>query len=205
LLLLPVQEASLALGVHSQLQQMKATMALIGAVLLDAQQKNSQSSALSEWLTQVKHVFSDAEDIVDDFECEALRKHVVNTYGGFSGKVRRYLSTSNPLVYRLRMAHHIQDINTRLAKLADQSNMFGLQIIHHDTRVVHVREMTHSHVNPCSVTGREHDKNQIVKLLVEDGLHQSLSVIPIVGMGGLGKPHLLSWSSMTPTLINVLR
>nr|XP_007145624.1 hypothetical protein PHAVU_007G254500g [Phaseolus vulgaris]ESW17618.1 hypothetical protein PHAVU_007G254500g [Phaseolus vulgaris] len=185
-----VKEASLALGVHSELQQMKTTMTLIRGVLLDAQQKNPLSSALSEWLRQVKRVFSDAEDIVDDFECEALRKHVVKTYGDCSRKVRHFFSTSNPLVYRLRMAHRIQDINTRLAKLAAQRSMFGLQIIDQDTRVVHVREMTHSHVNPSNVTGREHDKNQIVKLLVQDVHHQTLSVIPIVGMGGLGKTTL---------------
>jgi len=185
-----VQEASLAFGVHSELQEMKTTMALIRGVLLDAEQKNFLSSALSEWLRQIKRVFSDAEDIVDDFQCEALRKHVVKTYGGISRKVSHFFSTSNPLVYRLRMAHRIQNINTRLAKLAAQRNMFGLQIIDQDTRVVHVRELTHSHVNPSNVTGREHDKNQIVKLLVQDGNHQSLSVIPIVGMGGLGKTTL---------------
>jgi len=185
-----VEEASLAFGVHSELQQMKATMALIKGVLLDAEQRNPLSSALSEWLRQVKRVFSDAEDIVDDFECEALRNHVVKTYGGCSRKVRRFFSTSNPLVYRLRMAHCIQDINSRMAKLAAQRNMFGLQIIHKDTRVVHVREMTHSHVNPSNVIGREHDKNEIVKLLVQHVHHQTLSVIPIVGMGGLGKTTL---------------
>ncbi|KAG2403416.1 uncharacterized protein HKW66_Vig0187030 [Vigna angularis] len=163
-----VQEASLGFGVDRQLQQMKATTALIKAVLLDAEQKNPHSSALSEWLVQVKRVFSEAEDIVDDFDCEALRKHVANTYGGSSRKVRRFFSTSNPVVYRLRMAHHIQDINTRLAKLADQRSMFGLQIIDHVTRVVQLREMTHSHVNPSNVTGREHDKREIVKLLVQD-------------------------------------
>ncbi|XP_027935100.1 disease resistance protein RGA2-like isoform X1 [Vigna unguiculata] len=185
-----VQEASLALGVHGELQQMQATMALIRGVLLDAEQKNPQSNALGEWLRQIKQVVSDAEDIVDDFECEALRKHVVNTYGGCSRKVRRFFSTSNPLLYRLRMAHQIQDINTRLATLATQRSIFGLQVIDQDTRVVHVREMTHSHVKPSSITGREHDKNEIVKLLVQDCDHESLSVIPIVGMGGLGKTTL---------------
>ncbi|XP_017412859.1 disease resistance protein RGA2-like [Vigna angularis] len=185
-----VQEASLGFGVDRQLQQMKATTALIKAVLLDAEQKNPHSSALSEWLVQVKRVFSEAEDIVDDFDCEALRKHVANTYGGSSRKVRRFFSTSNPVVYRLRMAHHIQDINTRLAKLADQRSMFGLQIIDHVTRVVQLREMTHSHVNPSNVTGREHDKREIVKLLVQDDDRESLSIIPIVGMGGLGKTTL---------------
>ncbi|KOM34163.1 hypothetical protein LR48_Vigan02g031300 [Vigna angularis] len=185
-----LQEASLAFGVHRHLQHIKETMELIRGVLLDAEKKNPQSSALSEWLTQIKRVFSDAEDIVDDFECEALRKHVVNTYGSCSRKVRRFFSSSNPFVYRLRMAHHIQDINTRLAKLAAQRSMFGLQVIHQDTRVVHVREMTHSHVNPSNVIGREDDKQEIIKLLLKDDHGQSLSVIPIVGMGGLGKTTL---------------
>jgi len=185
-----VQEASLALGVRSELKEMTETMEIIRGVLLDAQQKTPQSTALSEWLKRVKRVFSDAEDIVDDFECEALRKHVVDTSGSHSMKVRHFFSSSNPVVYRLRMAHRIQDINTRLAKLADQRNMFGLQIINQDMRVVRVREMTHSYVNPTKVTGREHDKNEIVKLLVQDGHHKSLSVIPIVGMGGLGKTTL---------------
>ncbi|WVY96581.1 hypothetical protein V8G54_028732 [Vigna mungo] len=185
-----LQEASLAFGVHRHLQHMKETMELIRGVLLDAEKKNPQSSALSEWLTQIKRVFSDAEDIVDDFECEALRKDVVNTYGSCSRKVHRFFSSSNPVVYRLRMAHHIQNINIRLAKLATQRSMFDLQVIHQDTRVVHVREMTHSHVNPSNVIGREHDKQEIIKLLLQDDHGQSLSVISIVGMGGLGKTTL---------------
>ncbi|CAJ1967536.1 unnamed protein product [Sphenostylis stenocarpa] len=185
-----VEEASSALGVYGELKQMKATMTLIKGVLLDAEQKMSQSSALSEWLRQIKHVFSDAEDIVDDFECEALRKHVVNDYGSCSRKVRRLFSSSNPLVYRLRMAHQIKDIRERLEKVAADRNLFGLQIIDQDTRVVRVREMTHSHVNPSNVIGREHDKQKIIKLLLHDVHHESLSVVPIVGMGGLGKTTL---------------
>ncbi|XP_052730126.1 putative disease resistance protein RGA3 isoform X1 [Vigna angularis] len=169
---------------------MTESMALIRGVLSDAEQKTPQSSALSQWLRQVKRVFCDAEDIVDDFECEALRKHVVKTYGSCSRKVSRFFSKSNPAVYRLRMAHHIQDINTRLTKLASQRTLFALQVIDRDTRVVHVRKMTHSHVNPSNVTGREHDRNEIIKLLVQDGDCQSLSVISIVGMGGLGKTTL---------------
>ncbi|TKY53325.1 putative disease resistance protein RGA3 [Spatholobus suberectus] len=185
-----VEQASLALGVHHDLQQMKKTMALIKAFLLDAEQKKPQNNALSEWLRQIKSVFSDAEDIVDDFECEALRKRVVNTHGSVSRKVHRFFSTSNPLVYRLRMAREIKDIKERLDKVAADRHMFGLQIIDKDTRVVHVREMTHSHVNPSNVIGREHEKQKIIELLLQDVHHQSLSVIPIVGMGGLGKTTL---------------
>ncbi|PNX72501.1 disease resistance protein rga2-like, partial [Trifolium pratense] len=81
-----VQEASLALGVYDELQDIKNTASLIKAVLLDAEQKQQQNHQLREWLRQIKRVFNDAEDIIDDFECEALRKHVVNTSGSFTRK-----------------------------------------------------------------------------------------------------------------------
>ncbi|KAK7392893.1 hypothetical protein VNO78_21343 [Psophocarpus tetragonolobus] len=148
-----VEQASRALGVYHDLQQMKDTMALIKAFLLNAEQKTRQNYALSEWLRQIKLVFSDAENIVDDFECEMLQ----NTHGGVSRKVRRFISTSNPLLYRFKMGNEIKDLNKRLEKVAAQRNMFGLQINDKDSHVVHVREMTHSHVNPSNVIGREHD------------------------------------------------
>lgn len=73
-----IEEASLTLGVYRDLQDMKDKMALIKAFMLDAEHKKPHNNVLSEWLRQIKHVFSDAEDIVDDFECTALRKRVVN-------------------------------------------------------------------------------------------------------------------------------
>nr|KYP41218.1 Putative disease resistance protein RGA3 [Cajanus cajan] len=185
-----VKEASLMVGVHHDLQQMKETMVLIKAFLLDAEQKKPHNNALREWLKQIKRVISDADNIVDDFECEALRRHVVKTYGSFTRKVCRFFSTSNHLIYRFRMAHEIKDIKERLNKVAVDGHMFGLQMIHNDTRVVHVREMTHSHLDPSNVIGREHDKQKIIKLLRQDGHDKRLSVIPIVGMGGLGKTTL---------------
>ncbi|KAK7392889.1 hypothetical protein VNO78_21339 [Psophocarpus tetragonolobus] len=185
-----VQQASLVWGVHDDLKDMKESIVLIKDLLLDAEQKKLQSNALSEWLRQIKQIFSDAENIVDDFECEAMQKHVVNTHGSFSRKVSRFFSSSNPLVYRLKMAHQIKDINEKLNKVVAKKNMLGLQIIDKDTRVVHVRESTYSHVNPSNVIGREHDKQKIIDLLVQDGHDKSLCVIPILGMGGLGKTTL---------------
>ncbi|XP_061364605.1 putative disease resistance protein RGA3 [Gastrolobium bilobum] len=188
---LTVKEASSVLSVKADLNGLKETVTFIKAVLLDAEQKQQQNNELRVWLRQIKRVFFDAEDIIDDFECEALRKHVVNTYGSNSRKVRRFFSTSNPLVYHIRMAHQIKDIKQRLDNVAADRQKFGLQTIENDTRVVHRREMTHSHVDASDVIGREHDKDKILELLLQyDGDDISLSVIPIVGIGGLGKTTL---------------
>ncbi|KAK7392887.1 hypothetical protein VNO78_21337 [Psophocarpus tetragonolobus] len=89
-----VKEASLVLGVHKDLKDMSDYIALIKGVLLDAEQKTQKSNALIQWLKQVKLVISDAKDIVENFECEALRKQVVNTHGGVSRKSNFGLATN---------------------------------------------------------------------------------------------------------------
>ncbi|MCI44454.1 disease resistance protein, partial [Trifolium medium] len=81
-----VEEASLALGVYDDLQDIKETVSLIKAVLLDAEQKQWQNNELRVWLRQIKRVFADTEDVIDDFECEALRNHVVKTSGSTNRK-----------------------------------------------------------------------------------------------------------------------
>ncbi|KAK2454139.1 putative disease resistance protein RGA3 [Trifolium repens] len=186
-----LDEASMALGVYDDLRQIKNTSSLIKAVLMDAEQKQWENNELREWLRQIKCVFYDAEDVIDDFECEALRIHVVNTSGSTRSKVRHFFSSSiNPLACRLKMAHQIKDINARLTKVAADRHNFGLQTNYSDTRVVQKRELTHSHINDSDVIGREHDKQKIIDLLLHDSDDTILSVIPIVGMGGMGKTTL---------------
>jgi len=183
-----VKEASLALGVNDDLQEIKNTVSLVKAVLLDAEQKQWQNHELREWLKQIKRVFYDAEDLIDDFQCEALRKQIINTSGSIGKKVRRFVSNSNPLVYRLKMAHQIKHIKERFDKAAADRLKFGLQINDSENRVVKRRELTHSYVIGSDVIGREHDKQKIIDMLLQDS--NSLSVIPIVGIGGLGKTTL---------------
>ncbi|AES91808.1 NB-ARC domain disease resistance protein [Medicago truncatula] len=167
----------------------EASLAL--AVLLDAEQKQWQNNELREWLKQINRVFYDAEDVIDDFECEALRKHVINTSGSIRRKVKCFFSNSNPLVYRFQMAHQIKHIKERFDKFAADRLKFGLQINDSDNRVVKRRELTHSYVIDSDVIGRKHDKQKIINLLLQDsGDSNSLSVIPIVGIGGLGKTTL---------------
>ncbi|CAJ2673552.1 unnamed protein product [Trifolium pratense] len=195
-----LDEASLALGVYDDLRRIKDTSSLIKAVLLDVEQKQWQNNELREWLRQIKCVFSDAEDVIDDFECEALKLQVVNTSGSIRRKVRRFFSSSNPFVYRVKMAHQIIDINARLAKVAADRHNFGLQTNYSDTRVVQKRElMTHSHINDSDVIGRKHDKKKIINLLLQDGDDTCLYVIPIVGMGGLGKTTLAKLGTQART------
>ncbi|KAK8473443.1 hypothetical protein PHAVU_001G133601 [Phaseolus vulgaris] len=187
------QEASQLVGLYDNLGDLTKTLSLVKAVLLDAQQKQEHNHQLREWLTQLKTVFSDAEDLLDEFECQTLLKKVVKAHGSTKDKVSHFFSTSNPLLFRYKMAQQIKDISNRLDKVAADRHKFSLQIIDVDTRVVHRRDMTHSRVSDSDVVGRKHDKENIIELLMPQNSNDddtSLSVIPVVGIGGLGKTTL---------------
>ena len=187
------EEASRVVGLYEDLRDLSKTLSLVKAVLLDAQQKQDHNHQLREWLSQLKTIFSDAEDVLDEFECQTLRKRVVKAHGSTKDKVSNFFSTSNPLIFRYKMAQQIKDISNRLDKVAADRHKFSLQIIDVDTCVVHRRDMTHSRVSDSDVIGRKDDKEKVIELLMQQNPNDddtSLSVIPIVGIGGLGKTTL---------------
>ncbi|XP_029127057.1 putative disease resistance protein RGA4 [Cajanus cajan] len=187
-------QASRAYDVYEDVQGIKDTLSIVKGVLLDAEEKREQQHGLREWLSQIQNVCLDAEDILDGFQCQNLRKQVVKASGTTRMKVGHFFSSSNSLLLRFKMARQIKYIRHRLDKIAADGNKFGLQRIHADHRLVQRREMTYSYVDASGVIGREKDKEAILKLLMQphplgDG-DKSLCVIPLVGIGGLGKTTL---------------
>nr|XP_023891380.1 disease resistance protein RGA2-like [Quercus suber] len=183
------QEVCLAWGVESDLKNLELTMSAIQAKLLDAEERQAKEHGLSLWLGELKDVLYDAVDVLDEFECEALRKQVVKTYGSTGKKVRRFFSCSNPLAFRLKMGHRMKEIRERLEGIKKLSDQFNLQERQLDDKHIVVRE-THSFIPDSDVIGRDKDKQEIIDLLMQPGDDGNVSVIPIVGLGGMGKTTL---------------
>lgn len=107
-------------------------------------------------------------------------------------KVRRFFSSPNPLAFHFKMGHKVKKIRERIDKIAALKSKFGLteRIFHR--HVIHKkREMTHSFIDASNVIGREEAKFTIIEMLLQfvDG-ENVVSIIPIVGLGGLGKTTL---------------
>jgi hypothetical protein len=67
------------------------------------------------------------------------------------------------------MARQIKDIRDRLNKVASIGAKFGLATINVDPGLVlQMREMIYPHVDTSSVIGRESDREEIIKLLMQN-------------------------------------
>ncbi|KAJ9129307.1 hypothetical protein P3X46_033890 [Hevea brasiliensis] len=137
----------------------------------------------------LKDAFYDADDLLDELSLKALQKQVM-TGTRMAKEVRLFFSISNPFAYGLKMAHKIKAIRERLDEIAENRKFF-LEERHEERRIAanKGRDQTHS-FPPEVVVGREHDKEAIIELLLKSNDEENVSIIPIIGIGGLGKTTL---------------
>jgi hypothetical protein len=160
-------------------------------VLLDAEEKQTAGDrVVRRWLGRLEDAIYDADDLLDAVSAEAQRRELM-TRDKKAKKVRIFFSESNQLVYRLKMARKIKAIRNRLDAInADRKN-FQLEVRHVETRIVNrERDQTHSLVREELVIGRENDKKAVIDCLMDSNVEENVSILPIVGIGGLGKTTL---------------
>ncbi|XP_059671036.1 putative disease resistance protein RGA1 [Cornus florida] len=171
-----LQEMGLAWGIAEELHKLRGTVSTIRAVILDAEQQQVTNHEIADWLEKLDDVVCDSDDLLDDFSTEVLPRKV--------------------------MAHN------KWAKKSNQCHRKKLDVIDEDRKKFHLversvwtqpvnhnsnkREETHSFVCAEEVIGREEDKAAVVRLLLDNGLsfQENVSILPIVGIGGLGKTSL---------------
>ncbi|KAM3686088.1 hypothetical protein ACJW31_11G170900 [Castanea mollissima] len=74
---LALKEIGLLWGVKDELEKLENTVSTINAVLLDAEEKQAQSHAIKDWVAKLKDVLFEADDLLDDFSTEVLRREVM--------------------------------------------------------------------------------------------------------------------------------
>ncbi|PPD67467.1 hypothetical protein GOBAR_DD35654 [Gossypium barbadense] len=72
-----LSQIRLCWNVKNDLDNLKSTVSTIKAVLLDAEERSVTSQLVKDWLEKLKDVLYDADDLLDDFSTEALRKDLL--------------------------------------------------------------------------------------------------------------------------------
>ena len=184
-----LQEILLIWGVKDEIRKFTETVSTIRAVLLDAESKQ-HNNEVKVWLERLKDAMFDADDLLDDISTEALRREVMTRNNKKTKEVRIFFSTSNQLAYGLQMGHKVKAMRERLVAIATD-RQFHLEERSEERQVrFKAREQTHSVVRADDVIGREDDKKAIIGSLLNPNVKEDVLILPIVGIGGLGKTTL---------------
>ena len=173
-----------------ELERLKNTVESIKAVLLDAEDKQEQSHAVQNWVRRLKDVLLPADDLIDEFLIEDMIHKRDKADKNKVTQVFHSLSLSRA-AFRCKMAHEIEKIQKSFNDVV--KDMSGLNL---NPNVVVVEQSnnvgreTSSLVLESDIIGREDDKKEIIHLLRQPHGNQNVSLIAIVGIGGLGKTTL---------------
>ncbi|XP_065627063.1 putative disease resistance protein RGA3 [Quercus suber] len=191
LILVATEQISLARGFKEDLTRLLDSLEMIQDVLADAERRQESDRSVRRWLQRLKDVAYDADDVLDEFAYEILRRKV-EIRNQMKRKVRFFFSFSNPIAFRIKMANKVKTIGDSLKRINDTANGFGLiraGSVNDNPEIISSHQVTDSFLDHSGVVGRGNLVSSIVDLLIK-ATNQQPSVIPIVGMAGLGKTTL---------------
>ncbi|KAJ0499682.1 putative P-loop containing nucleoside triphosphate hydrolase, leucine-rich repeat domain superfamily [Helianthus annuus] len=177
--------------IDSELNELQSTLTHIQDLLTDASEKEITEKAVKNWLNRLQHLAYDIDDVLDDVATEAMRRELSQESEAITSKVRNLIVPTCCTKFSLsqRLHHKLDSINTKLQHLENQKGDLGLIVKNEKPKSTSRRNETS--LLESDVVGREGEKEKLInKLLQDEPSKQNFIVVPIVGMGGVGKTTL---------------
>ncbi|MFS7903086.1 putative P-loop containing nucleoside triphosphate hydrolase [Helianthus anomalus] len=191
-------------GIYSELDKWNNTLSQIQAVLVDASHKHIKDKSVQLWLNKLQHLAYEMDDVLDDLATEAIRRQLKQEYN-----VTDNINTSKSLIsisqtscctnfstprtikYDSKMASKLDEITSKLHALVEEKNILGLinNVERSNSKSRRLEET--SLVDLSRIVGRDGDKEVLLgKLLGNEPCDENVSIVSIVGLGGIGKTTL---------------
>ncbi|PHT35252.1 hypothetical protein CQW23_27052 [Capsicum baccatum] len=178
------------------LEKLEGVLRGLQIVLSDADNKQASDPRMGQWLNKLQSAVDSAENLMEEVNYEALRLQV-------EGHHQNLAETSNQQVFRffsealggrrlsddffLNIKEKLEGTIKSLEELEKQIGHLGLQRYFDLGKKLETR----TSVVESDVFGRQDEKKELIdRLTSKEASEKNLTVVPIVGMGGMGKTTL---------------
>ncbi|KAK3122320.1 hypothetical protein QOZ80_8BG0668020 [Eleusine coracana subsp. coracana] len=172
-------------GIDGDREKLEDWLVYVSRMLAHAEVKAETDPAVKRWMKNLKTAVYQADDVLDNFEYEALRREAQGARS-MTSKVLSNFTRHNPLLFRLKMSRELKNVLDKIEGLVSDMNRFAL-VERAEVPQVVCRQTRSGLDLSEEILGREDEMEKVVKLLLDQQDQQSVQVLPIIGMGGLGK------------------
>nr|WHB10910.1 Rpi-amr16 [Solanum americanum] len=169
------------------LRKLRMTLLGLQAVLSDAENKQTSNQFVSEWLNELRDAVDSAENLMEEINYEVLRLKVEDQHQNLAETSNQQVSDD----FFLNIKEKLEDTIETLEVLEKQIGRLGLKE-HFGSTKQETRRPSTSLVHESDIFGRQKEKKDLIEhLFSEDASGEKPTVVPIVGMGGVGKTTLV--------------
>ncbi|KAA3476589.1 disease resistance protein RGA2-like [Gossypium australe] len=194
-----INEIANRLGLKKEVKKLQRILFIIQAVLADAEEQQLTNKALTIWLTELKEVAYEMEDLLDEFSLQSIQ---FRDHSTIAQQVRSFIPSLVKAADCIDLLPRLKQIKETLQVLAEEMSSFNLS--NKGMRKRGVRQ-TGSFIVESEVFGREKDKVRVIEELLSSNNGSSMgdvSVVSIVGLGGIGKTTLAQLVYNNPIVVS---
>uniref|UniRef100_N1QWV3 Disease resistance N-terminal domain-containing protein n=1 Tax=Aegilops tauschii TaxID=37682 RepID=N1QWV3_AEGTA len=113
-------------GLDDDRQTLERHLLAIECKLANAEERSETNNYVKSWMNELKFIAYEANDVLDDFQYEALRRQ--STIGkSTTRKVLSYITHSSPLLFCFEMSKKLKTVLEKINKLVEEMNKLGLE------------------------------------------------------------------------------